>query len=244
MRKLLVAPLAAALVCGCAASGEGAGMASPPAAAESAPPGLLIIGRTGPLHPLSEDERKGAYQSYLRLAASRHPGKSPALAPAEFQARLAGWASIQTAGILPVGSAHRRVFVPSTLAGAGRTASLSSSLPFGGSGELVAAESDGEGLVWIDRVLCQGGGTFRACARKYRAGVFDASSGQELARDGKPKSGGARVDVSSYLNLTPESKGHTASELEVRAIDRCDDCKRAVPGSVQSTVPVPPLDNR
>jgi hypothetical protein len=48
------------------------------------------------------------------------------------------------------------------------------------------------------------------------------------------------VDPSTYVRLSKDPEHHSASELDVRAINRCDDCKGSLPGSVQSSVPAPP----
>jgi hypothetical protein len=119
-------------------------------------------------------------------------------------------------------------------------ASAAASFVFGASGDLVAARSDLAGLLWIDRVLCKADRTYEACAQKYTIGVFDESTGRELGRDYRPKPDGEWVDISSYLRLSKDPEHHSASELDVRAINRCDDCKVALPGSVQSSVAPPP----
>jgi hypothetical protein len=119
-------------------------------------------------------------------------------------------------------------------------ASAAASFVFGANGDLVAARSDREGLLWIDRVLCKADRSYEACAQKYALGVFDENTGRELGRDYKPKADGEWVDISSYLRLSKDPEHHSASELDVRAINRCDDCKGALPGSVQSSVSVPP----
>ena len=133
-----------------------------------------------------------------------------------------------------------RVLVPTTVAQDTQFPSAAASFVFGASGDLVAARSDRDGVPWIDRVLCKAGRSYEACAQKYAIGVFDEESGRELGRDYKPKRDGEWVDISSYLRLSKDPEHHSASELDVRAINRCDDCKGALPGSVQSSVSVPP----
>ena len=62
----------------------------------------------------------------------------------------------------------------------------------------MAARSDHDGLLWIDRVLCKADRAYEACAQKYAVGVFNENTGRELARDYKPKPDGEWVDISSY----------------------------------------------
>lgn len=250
----------ALLVGGCAISKDGVGFASHPpdanqiaktrdqlaenagggSGAAALQPGFLVVGTTGPFRTIDDKHREDFYRAYVRRAAEWHPGEPPALKPAEFQAKLAGWASIQTFGIPLVMSWRLPVLVPATAAQDTRFASVAGSFLFGTSGDLVAARSDHDGLLWIDRVLCKSGHSFQACAEKYVSGTFDANTGRELGHDKKPKANGEWVDVSSYVRLSKDPDHHTASELEVRAINRCDDCKGSVPGSVQSSVPPPP----
>ena len=248
---------------GCAVSKDGVGFASRPpdarqiakthdqlaANAESAgdqstavQPGFLVVGTTGPFRPVDDKERQDFYRAYVHFASEWHPGVSPALSPAAFQDKLAGWASIQTFGIPLVMSSRMRVLVPATAAEGTRFASAAGSFLFGTTGDLVAARTDSDGLVWIERVLCKAGHGYQACAENYVSGLFDANTGRELGRDKKPKAEGEWVDISSYLRLSKDPEHHAASELNVRAINRCDDCKGSVPGSVQSSVQVPPSD--
>jgi hypothetical protein len=240
MKGFVFSLLLAPLVAGCAVSKDGVGFASRAPAAQPDAPGILIVGTTGPLRALDEKQRDESYRAYVSYESRSRPGGPPSLSPAEFQEKLAGWASIQTFGIPLVGSLRYRVLVPASAAHDARFASAAGSFLFGATGDLVAARSDRDGLLWIDRVLCKADRTFESCAGKYQPGVFDEDTGRELGRDRKPKANGEWVDVSSYVRLSKDPEHHSASELDVRAINRCDDCKGSLPGSVQSSVPMPP----
>jgi hypothetical protein len=234
---LLVVPW----VGGCAVSRDGIGFTTGP---HAAPGGILMVGTTGPLRTLNDQERAEFYRGYLAAAASARGGAAagvePSLSAAEFDKKIAGWASIQTFSVPLVVNLRYRVLVPAAVAPDTHFASTAASFAFGASGDLVAARSDSDGLLWIDRVLCKTGRAYAACAQKYSLGVFDESTGRELGRDFKPETAGEWVDTSSYLRLSQDPEHHAASELDVRAINRCDDCKGALPGSVQSTVSIPP----
>lgn len=240
MKGIVLGLLLAAAVAGCAVSKDGVGLASSTPTVQPTTPGILIVGRTGPLRTLDEKQRDEAYRAYLTHDSQMRPGEPAPLGPAEFQEKLAGWASIQAFGIPLVGSLRYRVLVPASAAHDAGFASPPGSFLFGATGDLVAARGDRGGLLWIDRVLCKADRTFESCAEKYQPGVFDEDTGRELGRDRKPKANGEWVDVSSYVRLSKDPEHHSASELDVRAINRCDDCKGSLPGSVQSTVPVPP----
>lgn len=245
MKGIVPGLLLALLVGGCVVSKDGVGFASHPRAVQG---GVLIVGTTGPLRTLNEAERGEFYRSYVAVASAAgaaspgdaSPGASAVLTAAEFKEKIAGWASIQTFSIPLVMNLRYRVLVPATAAQDTHFASAAASFLFGASGDLVAARSDHDGLLWLDRVLCKADRSYEACAQKYAIGVFDENSGRELARDYKPKPDGEWVDISSYVRLSKDAVHHSASELDVRAINRCDDCKGSLPGSVQSSVPVPP----
>jgi hypothetical protein len=229
MKGMVCSLLLAPLLVGCAVSKDGVGFASQPRVVQS---GVLIVGKTGPLRRLDDTERAEAYRGYVAAASEPQapPGASPLLTAAEFKERIAGWATIL----------RYRVLVPTSVAQNTQFAAAAASFVFGAGGDLVAARSDRDGLLWIDRVLCKADRSYEACAQKYAVGVFDEDTGRELGRDYKPKQDGEWVDISSYLRLSKDPEHHSASELDVRAINRCDDCKGSLPGSVQSSVSLPP----
>jgi hypothetical protein len=242
MKGIVSSLLLAPLVVGCAVSKDGVGIASQPRVVQS---GVLIVGTTGPLRTLNDTERDEFYRVHVAAASEPHPaeqsqGEAPILTAAAFKEKIAGWASIQTFGIPLVMNLRYRVLVPTSVAQNTRFASAAAAFVFGASGDLVAARSDREGLLWIDRVLCKADRSYETCAQKYAVGVFDENTGRELSRDYKPKPDGEWVDISSYLRLSKDPEHHSASELDVRAINRCDDCKGSLPGSVQSSVSLPP----
>jgi hypothetical protein len=233
LKGTLCGVLVALLAGGCAISKNGAGLAAPANAGAVVQPGFLVVGTTGSFRTIDDQHRETFYRAYVHLASERHPGEAAALNPGAFQDKVAGWTSIRTFGI-PLVSRRMPVLVAAAAAQDTRF----------GSGDLVAARSDQDGLVWFDRVLCKAGRSFQACAEKYAPGTFDANTGRELGRDKQQKADGEWVDVSSYVRLSKDPDRHSASELDVRAINRCDDCKGALPGSVQSSVQIPKSDSR
>jgi len=236
MRRIVFSLLLAPLVAGCAAS-QHAGVAPIPRA-EFVQSDILIVATTGRLRTVDDKQREELYRAYASAASVRHPGEAPALAPESFQRRLAGRASIQIFGG-PLLGRRVNVLVPANGSQDRRFASDTGSFLFA-AGDLVAARGDRDGAVWLDRVLCRGDRSFQACVEKYQAGVFDEETGRELEGDRKPKANGEWVDVSTYVRLSKDPQHHSASELDVRAINRCDDCKGSLPGSVQSSVAAPP----
>jgi hypothetical protein len=262
MRGLFPALAAAGLLAGCAVSKDGLGPAPrTPTASQVAQsreqlernaggvsgapeqfPGILVVGTTGPLRSIEDKDRAGFFSAYLEEAGRWHPGAAPSMDEATFQETLGGWASVQTFSIAGIMNRRMRVLVPASMVPDTQFASAAGSVMFGTTGDLVAARSDRDGLLWLERVLCRDGAGYRPCATNYQLGIFDENTGQELGRNRKPKPAGASIDVSSYLKISQEATHHTASELDVRGADHCD-CNRALPGSTQSSVHVPEVDN-
>jgi len=262
MKGMFAVVLAAGLLTGCAVSKDGLGLvrtapsasqiartkdqlqsnldasaaAHEAAAAGTVFPGILVIGTTGPFRTIDDKDRAGFYAAYVKMAAEWHPGLPPAMDATTFQQKLAGWASVQTFSIPGVVSSRIRVLVPSTLAHDTKFASAAGSVMFGTTGDLVVAKGDRDGLLWLEGVLCRDGADYRACTENYLAGIFDENTGEELARDRKPKRDGARVDVTSYVRLSKDPEHHTAHDLDMHVADQCD-CHRPQPGSAQSAVP-------
>jgi hypothetical protein len=208
----------AILASGCAVTKDGIGPAHRPPTAEKiaedayspsreaatnkVQPGILVIGTTGPLRSIEEKDRGGFFAAYQRAAEQWHPGIPPALDTAAFQAKLGGWASIQTFGIPGIMSTRMRMLVPTNVAHDTQFASAAGSFLFGTTGDLVVANSDGDGLLWLQQVLCHDDNSYRECAKEYTIGVFDRVTGQELDRDRKPKLKGRLVDVSTFRTIT------------------------------------------
>lgn len=172
-----------------------------PLSATKKHPGFLVIGTTGPLRPTEAKDRGGFYDAYVKAAERWHPNVAPVLSESEFQQKLAGWASIQIAGIPGIGSIRMRMLVPTDVAGETHFASASGSFLFGTTGDLVAAKLDVDGLLWLERILCKDDSTYHACAGDYEKGVFDENAGHELDRDRKPKPNGHTVNIDSYRRM-------------------------------------------
>jgi len=182
-----------------AATSASTNAASGDAGSGSVQPGIVVIGTTGPLRTIEDKSREGFYAAYVKVAGQWHPGEPPAMDVATFQARLAGWASIQTFGIPGIASVRLRMLVPSNLVHEAQFASAAGSFVFGTTGDLVVAKSDHDGLLWLERVLCRDDSSYHVCAKSFQAGVFDANTGQALGRDRKPKANGGSVDLLTYM---------------------------------------------
>jgi hypothetical protein len=162
-------------------------------------PGLLLVGTTGPFRAVDPKDRDGLYAQYLKAAEVWHPGRPAGMSEDQFVEKLAGWASVQTWGIPGVMSMRARVLVSTDGVKGTQFASAGGSFMFGTTGDLIAARSDDDGIVWLERVLCKDQAGYRDCAKQYRSGFFDANTGQELDKTRKPKPDGARIDTTTYV---------------------------------------------
>jgi hypothetical protein len=169
------------------------------AGAASRRPGLLLVGTTGPFRPAEAQDRDGLYAQYLKAAEVWHPGQPARMSEDNLTGKLAGWASVQTWGIPGVMSMRARVLVSTDVVKDTQFASAAGSFMFGTTGDLIAARSDDDGIVWLERVLCRDSDGYRDCAKQYRSGFFDANTGQELDKNRKPKLNGTRIDTATYL---------------------------------------------
>jgi hypothetical protein len=94
-----------------------------------------------------------------------------------------------------------RMLVPTNVAGNAKFASAAGSFLFGTTGDLVVAGSDGDGLLWLQEVLCRDDNKYHECSKAYTVGVFDRITGQELDRERKPKPKGKLADVSTFRTI-------------------------------------------
>ena len=173
-------------------------------ASQTVNPGIVVVGTTGPLRSIADKSRDGFYAAYLKAAEQWHPGIPATMSHEEFEEKLAGWASLQISGIPGIASIRLRMLVPEGVMHDTQFASMAGSFLFGTTGDLVVARSDGDGLLWLDRVLCRDDQSYSTCAKEYQKGVFDQNTGQVLDRDRKPKPHGATLDLVSY-KVIPES---------------------------------------
>lgn len=163
-------------------------------------PGSLAIGNVGSLRRLEPNRRAGFYQkSYVKSAEKWHPGLPPTMSESEFSSRTAGYTAVivwSVPGMLSrrVTSAVFESDVPLIDFPSQKAASF-----WGVTGDLVAAKSNDDGIFFVTTVLCKKTAPdFSKCEEQFARGQFDANTGEELDKDMAPKSGGARIDVTTY----------------------------------------------
>lgn len=162
---------------------------------------VIVVGEAAVLSPMAPAQRQVFYQEYAKAAAQRVPGRHLDLDEKRFVAEIGGWSTIETYGVAGLLRFEQPAAVRAADIGRIRFASVVGNLLLGATGDLVAARSNTDGLLVIERVLCREGEPDRsACAQRYAKGQFDGR-GAELDSDLKVKPGGRRIDPVNYALL-------------------------------------------
>ncbi|MDN0081597.1 hypothetical protein QU487_02330 [Crenobacter sp. SG2305] len=162
--------------------------------------GIIVIGTVGPFRPVDGEKRHQFYVSYDKEAQKFHPAKGNVLSEEDFVKTIAGWTSIEVFSIPGVMNQRLPALVKETDRDQVTFASTFGSFMLGSTGDLVAARSNADGELILNRILCHDKDpNYRACAVQYERGRFDANTGQEVADGFKPKSNGALIDVTTYM---------------------------------------------
>lgn len=165
------------------------------------------MGAVGPLRKLDEGERNKAYAEYVQIAEKWHPGQPATVSQKDFVAEVGGGTSIETFSVPGVFNVRSPVLVRNADLDTIGFASTAGSMLLGTTGDLVAAKSNLDGLMLIDRVLCKDSAAdYRDCAAQYQRGRFDLSSGAELDRSMQPKENGAHIDTTTFKILPTKGR--------------------------------------
>lgn len=161
---------------------------------------VIVVGEAAALSPMAPDQRQVFYQEYAKAATRHVPGRHLALDEQRFVAEIGGWSTIETFGAAGLLRFEQQAAVRAADIGNIRFASVLGNL-LGVTGDLVAARSNSDGLLVIERVLCRKGDPDRsACAQRYAKGQFDGH-GAELNSDLNVRPGGRRIDPVDYALL-------------------------------------------
>ena len=166
--------------------------------------GIVAIGNTGVLRRLDGADLSRFYAQYEKSFVAVYPGDVPHVSKAEFEQTFSGWTTLTTWYNFFLGTDRipSRVLVPANaLNDVGFPSSNFISSFFALTGDLVAARSNKDGVLVLDRVLCRDGPDYNTCASQYQRGVFDGNTGRELAAGGKPAQNGHKIDLSTHRVL-------------------------------------------
>ena len=162
---------------------------------------LVAIGRTTPLRTIQQDQVADLYQRYVKFFATWQADRDPFLSLEEFGQIVGGWSRVRVLSISGLWFDDRTAFVPKGLISDIEFANSVGSFLYGDGGDLVAAYSNGDGVYFIERVLCEQGPDYGDCRSRYQIGVFDAVTGQALDERMNAKKNGKDVDPVTLKKL-------------------------------------------
>ncbi|CAN0622870.1 conserved exported protein of unknown function [Burkholderia multivorans] len=161
--------------------------------------GIVLVGSVGPLRKVEPKDRPQLYVAYAKDATKWHPDHEPYLSESEFVAQMAGWTTMETFSIPGMITLRQPALVQDSDVDNITFASTFASFMVGATGDLVAAKSNSDGVMVIEKVLCKDANPdYRTCAAQFEKGHFDANTGAELDRAMKPKQSGVHIDPATF----------------------------------------------
>ena len=209
MMRLLILMFCLFLFTGCTVTKEGiiagnlmkkfAGINLEKCKADKCPEKIITIGTVSAVRNI--DDYKTMYGTYV-YAAEKFVGEDEVnLSEQGFVESIGGWTVLQVFKIPLVGAEYVPVFIPSNVLADIDYASTAETILYQGTGDLVVAESNADGVLLVDRVLCKKKNSYIPCKRQYYRAVFDAYTGEQLGRNYKVKRNGRSIDVENYKLL-------------------------------------------
>lgn len=160
---------------------------------------LILVGRVSAFREFNAGNVEDYYAAYAAFAARIHPGEAPAYSASDVREQFSGWTKLRYAS-----GHYEDALVPSGLTARVVFPSVVGTFLIQQSGDLVVARSNHDGYFVISGVLCAVGEGYEKCARQYRSGWYDATTGQELSASSlEPVESGHRIDIVDY-RLRPD----------------------------------------
>ena len=98
---------------------------------------------------------------------------------------------------------HAYADVPKSLVQDIRFPSIFAMMALSLTGDLVAAETDDDGWLFVTRVLCHDHAPhYSMCAAQYVRGDFEAGDGRQVGLNLKPEAHGVRIDVVTFKPIS------------------------------------------
>lgn len=166
-------------------------------------PGILVVGNVGSLRKLDVQDRPKFFQkSYAMNAEKWHPGSPSTMSESDFTSQVAGYTGIVVWSVPGVVSQRRIAAVREVDVEKIDFPGIRMANFMGATGDLVIASSNDDGVFFVDKVLCRDAAAdYKTCASQYVRGNFDKNTGAELDSSFAPKSGGSRIDITTYHAL-------------------------------------------
>jgi len=175
---------------------------SPDAGIEShvgqAVPAEIVIGRVRMFEAMPKEESESVYKrQYLTFVQTWQNPREPTLSMDEFVSTISGFCYVSLWST-PVIEISMAALVPADIVDRIQYPGILDMLFWTGVGDLVAARTNDDGVLIVQRILCSEGPGYRECSRSYAKGLFDATTGRELSYRGKVKKDGLIVDTTHY----------------------------------------------
>ena len=188
-RNLLILVVASVLATGCV-SYEGVGVVPPNPGSmelqaygtleriernsqEEQVHGLIVIGTTSALRTFGERSSARAYDKYSKYVADWEAGLSPTITYEEFASTIFGYTKLRIWRVIGVASGYQTALVPHELLEKIEFASKAKTILWQAAEDLVAAETNDDGVFIVKAVLCDRDSEFSSCQRRFKSGLYD-----------------------------------------------------------------------
>ena len=168
------------------------------------PEKVIIIGTVSALRKIGDDE--SIYAAYVKASKKFKGEEELVLNRGDFRKTIAAWTLTQTFHIPLVGAYYKSVFIPQHLLPEITFPSTAETFLVQGTGDLVSAYSNEDGVYLVDRLLCKTNRNFKSCKSKYRRGIFDGNTGKELNGKYVVLPLGKKIDINTYKEITNKTR--------------------------------------
>jgi hypothetical protein len=167
-------------------------------------PAVIVIGRVRLFEAMPTEESESIYRrQYLTFVQTWENPREPTLSMEEFVSTISGFCRVSLWST-PVIEISMDALVPVDIVDRIQYPGILDMLFWTGVGDLVAARTNDDGVLIVQRILCSEGSGYRECSKSYGKGFFDATTGRELSYRGKVKKDGLIVDTTHYKVVKKE----------------------------------------
>jgi len=164
------------------------------------PTALVTIGKVSAFRPLTEKNIEEIFSEYAAFASQVDPSRDPMYTLEGFHSEVAGWTMLKVWSIPLIGlSNFEYALVPRALYEQLRFPTAGATFLAHDSGDLVAALTNPDGYFFVRKILCREGNDYKQCAKNYKWGLYDASTGEKLDHKSlTPDKSGIRIDPATF----------------------------------------------
>lgn len=164
--------------------------------AKSCPKEVILIGEVSAYRDLGNDSER-EYEKYQKAAKKFLATQPISMDKSQFDSSIKGWTNLQVFYIPLVIAGYTTAIIlkneeeihyPSTI----------ETFLVQGTGDLVFARSNSDGVFVIEKRLCNSKFEFSKCRKRYSRGIYSAASGLELDRKFIKKKKGKKIDLRTY----------------------------------------------